>query len=151
MQRETGETANLSILALPNAVYIDQVDGTRAVRMLARIGGAVPAHASAAGKAMLAHAPAESLAGLPLPSLTAHTITTAAALGRELAAIRERGFATDDEEHEAGVGCVAAPILDSRGGPLAALSVSAPIQRIHTSFGPLLAREAKGVSCSLRN
>ena len=74
----------------PNAVYIDQVEGTRAVRMLARIGAAVPAHASAAGKAMLAHEPAgsagELLGGEPLPAFTAHTITTLAALEAELEA-----------------------------------------------------------------
>jgi IclR family acetate operon transcriptional repressor len=149
VQRETGETANLSILAPPNAIYIDQVDGTRAVRMLARIGAAVPAHASAAGKAMLAHSPATSLAAPPLAALTPRTITTPAALERELDAIRARGWALDDEEHETGLGCVAAPILDHRGRAVAALSVSAPIQRVRESFGPLLAREAAAISRAL--
>jgi IclR family acetate operon transcriptional repressor len=154
VQERTGETANLSILALPNAIYIDQVDGDRAVRMLARIGAAVPAHASAAGKAMLAHAPAESVAALPLPALTARTITTLAALERELAAIRARGFAVDDEEHEAGVGCVAAAVLDHAGRAVAALSVSAPIQRIRASdpatLGTLLSAEAEAMSRTMR-
>jgi DNA-binding IclR family transcriptional regulator len=149
VQRETGETANLSILAPPNAVYIDQVDGSRAVRMLARIGAAVPAHASAAGKAMLAHAPAESLAALPLTALTAKTITTLAGLERELEAVRTRGYALDDEEHEPGLGCVAAPILDHRECAVAALSISAPIQRIRASFGPLLAAQAAEISHAL--
>jgi len=154
VQERTGETANLSVLAPPNAIYVDQVDGNRAVRMLARIGAAVPAHASAAGKAMLAHADAETVAGQPLPALTARTITTAAALERELAQIRARGYAVDDEEHEAGVGCVAAPILDHRGKAVAALSVSAPIQRIRASdpaaLGELLSEQAQAISRSLR-
>jgi DNA-binding IclR family transcriptional regulator len=154
VQERTGETANLSVLAPPNAIYVDQVDGDRAVRMLARIGAAVPAHASAAGKAMLAHAPAETVAALPLPGLTARTITTAAALERELAQIRARGYAVDDEEHEAGVGCVAAPILGHRGTAVAALSVSAPIQRIRAgdpaALGGLLSEQAQAISRSLR-
>jgi len=149
VQRETGETANLSVLAPPNAIYIDQVDGTRAVRMLARIGAAVPAHASAAGKAMLAHSPAERLAALPLPALTPRTITTLGALERELEAIRARGYARDDEEHETGVGCVAAPILDHREHAVAALSVSAPIGRIRDGYGPLLAQQAAAISRAL--
>ena len=90
VQAATGESANLSVLAAPSAVYVDQVEGTRAVRMLARIGAAVPAHASAAGKAMLAREPAgsagELLGGDPLPAFTANTITTLEALEAELEA-----------------------------------------------------------------
>lgn len=157
VQAATGESANLSVLAAPSAVYVDQVEGTRAVRMLARIGAAVPAHASAAGKAMLAREPAgsagELLGGDPLPSFTANTITTLEALEAELEGIRARGYAIDDEEHEPGVGCVAAAIVDRRVGALAALSVSAPTQRIAAAgpavLGRLLAKHAEEVSRAL--
>src|SRR5579862_4475927 len=157
VQAATGESANLSVLAAPSAVYVDQVEGTRAVRMLARIGAAVPAHASAAGKAMLAREPAgsarELLGGDPLPALTANTITTLEALEAELEGIRARGYAVDHEEHEHGVGCVAAAIVDDRVGALAALSVSAPTQRIAAAgpaaLGRLLAKHAEEVSRAL--
>ena len=157
IREATGESANLSVLAAPDSVYIDHVDGTRAVRMSARIGATVPAHAGAAGKAMLAftgrEAAAELLGGEPLPALTAHTITTLAALDAELETIRGRGYAIDDEEHELGVGCVAAPILDRHGGAVAALSVSAPTQRIHAAdpavLGQLLADHAAVISRAL--
>jgi IclR family acetate operon transcriptional repressor len=152
VQRETGETANLSVLVAPDSVYIDQVDGNRAMRMLARIGAAVPAHASAAGKAMLAFAPPGSLHE-PLAALTANTITSLAALEGELEDVRVRGYAVDDEEHEPGVGCVAAPVFDHRRGALAALSISAPIQRIHDGgparLGALLAEQAAALSIEL--
>jgi IclR family acetate operon transcriptional repressor len=155
--RQTGESANLSILVAPDAVYVDQVDGTHAVRMIAQLGAAVPAHASAAGKAMLASAPAGALetllGGGPLAALTPATITALAALERELDAVRARGYAIDDEEHEPGVGCVAAAVLGSDGEALAALSVSAPVQRIRSadpgSLGQLLVREAAAVSRGL--
>lgn len=145
VQRETGETANLCILAVPNVIYVDQVDGTRAVRMLARIGAAVPAHASAAGKAMLAHTPPAIVAALALAPLTPRTITDPAVLERELAAIRTRGWALDEEEHETGLGCVAAAIVEG-GRAAGALSVSAPIGRIRPAFGPLLAAQAAEIA-----
>ncbi len=157
IQSATGEAANLSVLAGASAVYIDQVEGTRAVRMLARIGASVPAHASAAGKALLARSPdgaaAERFGDGPLPAYTATTITSRDELAAELERVRSRGWATDDEEHEPGVGCVAAAIVDRHGEPLAALSVSAPIQRIAAAgpetLGRLLAASAAEVSHAL--
>lgn len=153
----TGESANLSVLAPPDAVYVDHVDGTHAVRMSASIGVSVPAHASAAGKAMLARVPdanvAQLVGGEPLRALTERTITTLADLRRELDGVRERGYAIDDEEHEPGVGCVAAPILDPLGGAVAALSVSAPAPRIEAAgrdrLGHLLVRHATRIAREL--
>ena len=157
IREQTGESANLSVLAPPNSVYIDHVDGTRAVRMLAPIGAAVPAHASAAGKAMLAFAPAGTVAvlvgGEPLTALTPATITTLRSLERELRRIRACGYALDDEEHEPGVGCVAAPIFDRHADAVAALSVSAPTQRIRdgdpVALGRLLVGQARAISQAL--
>jgi IclR family acetate operon transcriptional repressor len=158
VQRSTGESANLSVLLTRNTVYIDHVDGIRSVRMLAQIGAAVPAHASAAGKAMLAHLAPQSLreilGGDPLEALTPATITTLDELERQLATIRSRGYALDDEEHEPGVGCVAAPVFDERAAVVAAISVSAPVQRIRSEdpakLGALLAAQAGEISRSVR-
>jgi IclR family acetate operon transcriptional repressor len=133
VREATGETANLSILAPPNSVYVEQVEGVRAVRMLAHIGAAVPAHASAAGKAMLAAASPDDLSQIlgsdPLPALTPHTITSLTGLRQELEQVNRKGFAVDQEEHELGVNCVAAPVFDDHGAA-AAISVSAPSLRI---------------------
>jgi DNA-binding IclR family transcriptional regulator len=60
---------------------------------------------------------------------TSKTITDEAAFGTEIARIRTRGYALDDEENEVGGRCVAAPVLDHRGKPVAAVSISAPVQR----------------------
>jgi IclR family acetate operon transcriptional repressor len=154
IQKITGESANLIVLEPPNAVYVDQVEGSRSVRMFARIGAAVPAHTSASGKAIIAFlAPkllAEILGPEPFPQITPRTITALDVLADELARIRRRGYAIDNEEHEPGVGCVAAPIFNHDGAAVAALSVSAPAPRIYSAdpaeLGELLMNRADAVS-----
>jgi DNA-binding IclR family transcriptional regulator len=61
-----------------------------------------------------------------LPGKTPHSLTTPAALEKELDKVRRHGIAYDDEEAELGLKCVAAPIHDDEGHVIAALSVSAP-------------------------
>jgi IclR family acetate operon transcriptional repressor len=157
IQKVTGESANLSVLEPPNIVYVDQVEGTRSVRMFARLGAAVPAHATAAGKVMLAYmrwaAAADIWGSASLPQLTPRTITSLDVLEKELGRVRRRGYAIDNEEQEPGVGCVAAPIFDHDGAATAALSVSAPTPRIYASdpaeLGELLMTRTKAISDEL--
>ena len=134
IQAQTGETTNLVVLEGRNAVYIESVSGTRSVRLFTEIGHAIPAHTSGSGKALLAwRAPADVealLAGAPLTASTPRTLTTLEALSEDLAQIRRRGYATDNEEHELGVACVATPVFDHAGRPVAAISVSGPTPRI---------------------
>jgi IclR family acetate operon transcriptional repressor len=153
----TGETVNLTVLEPPNIVYVDQVEGSRSVRMFARRGATVLAHATAAGKAMMAYLPPGTVAEIyesePLASLTPRTLTSLNELAKELSEVRRRGYALDHEEQEPGVGCVAAPIFDRPGAVAAALSVTAPISRIQAAdpaeLGELLAGRALAVSNAL--
>ena len=125
IQRATGETANLIVLEGVNAVYVDQVEGSRMIRMFTEVGSGVLAHTTGAGKAILAALPAERVSALygerTLERITSRTLTTLAALEQDIARIRRRGFAIDDEEHEEGVSCVAAAVLAANGEPVAAL------------------------------
>ena len=134
IQGATGETTNLVVLEGRNAVYVDSVSGTRSVRLFTEIGHAIPAHTSGAGKALLAWRPREAVAALlgeaQLAASTPKTLTTLPALEEDFARIRRRGYATDNEEHELGVACVATPVLDHAGLPLAAISISGPTPRI---------------------
>jgi IclR family acetate operon transcriptional repressor len=129
----TGETANLVVLDGLSIVYVDQVESSRAVRMFTTIGRRVPLHASGGGKAIAAFAPPELLAELianGLEPLTPRTLASARALRADLAAVRERGYAIDNEEYEAGVICVAAPIFGPDGEAVAAASISGPAARM---------------------
>jgi DNA-binding IclR family transcriptional regulator len=153
--RVTGESANLSVLEPPHLVYVDQAEGSRSVRMFARRGATVLAHATAAGKAMLAFADGQVVAGAaePFPRLTPRTITTRKELEAELKRIRRRGFAVDEEEQEHGVGCVAAPVFGRHGAAIAAISVSAPMARIRAAdpkeLGELLCDRAAAITAEL--
>lgn len=151
------ETTNLVALEGMSAIYVDQVESRRAVRLFAEPGRRVPVHASGAGKAMLAFQRAAVLDRLyatePWERLTAHTLTTAAALRDELALVRARGYAVDNGEYEDGVSCVGAPVLDATGQACAAISVSAPSARLErrglAELGGLLAGHAREISRGL--
>lgn len=153
----TDETTNLVVLDRFNAIYVDQCESSRAVRMFAEIGRTVPAHASASGKAMLAFSTdgvVERLcARASLEALTSQTLTDPERLRLELARVRARGYAVDNEEFEEGVVCVAAPIFTSGGAVLAAVSVSGPAGRMHrrdlAGLGEAVAESMLSVSAEL--
>jgi len=85
------------------------------------------------------------VAAEPLPARTPNSIVSAQALEAELVRTRGRGYAIDNEENEAGIRCVGAPILDYTAAPIAAISISVPRERMDdescTRLG-LLVREA---------
>jgi DNA-binding IclR family transcriptional regulator len=97
------------------------------------VGEVLPLHATALGKAVLAYLDDEVRSDLvsgQLPKLTGHTLATPAALRRELAATRERGFAVEREEAILGEAGVAAPIFDRRAEPIGAVGVAGPRERL---------------------
>ncbi len=158
VQRATGETANLVVLDGERAVYVDQVQGSRSVRMFTTVGATVLAHTTAAGKAILAFAPPEHIEHLygkrdDLEQLTPRTLTTVDAFLEDLERTKRRGYAIDNEEHEEGVSCIAAPVLGPGGISQAAISISAPTPRIINAetdeLGRLLREHADGASAAL--
>ena len=167
LTESTRETANLVVLDDMQAVYIDTVPSPQVVRLFTSIGNRTPLHATGAGKALLANlatARREALLErLDLRGYTPRTITDRAVLRRALDDVREKGYAIDDEEYDDGVRCVAvavagagAPGREATGGaPLAALSVSAPANRLSrqrcTELAPALRRAAAELADALRD
>ncbi|MBI3972135.1 MAG: IclR family transcriptional regulator [Chloroflexi bacterium] len=129
----TGESANLVILDQGEAVYIEQAPGSRSVRMFTIPGARAPLHCTGAGKVLLAALSQEDRARIVaqrgLASYTCRTIVGEAALERELEAVRQAGYAIDNQEREIGVRCVAAPVHDAAGEVVAAISISGPSER----------------------
>jgi IclR family transcriptional regulator, KDG regulon repressor len=129
----TGETVQLAVLDHLSVLYIRIRESRQAVRMSSSVGARAPAHCTSVGKVLLAHQPPEIVKQViddGLTRYTQNTITTPEALLDELASIRSKGYAIDDEEIEVGLRCVAAPIRDHSGQVTAAISVAAPVQRM---------------------
>jgi len=137
LRAELNETVHLGVLDGADVVYMDKLEPTHPIALGSKIGGRNPAHCTGVGKALLAwtyptdaaiHAWAQEHA--PLARRTPRTIDEPSALAREMTRIRSDGFAKDLEESEAGVRCVAAPVFFGASTPVAAISISAPKERL---------------------
>jgi len=136
-----GETVTLDVLAGDVIVPIEQATASASVVGVNWLGRRTPVHCTASGKVILAFAPdavrRRLLAG-PLERRTPQTITEAAALEAQLAAVRESGIARTFEELETGLDAIAAPVRSADGEVVAALDVSGPTSRLRAPGRPEL-------------
>jgi len=154
---EGGETANLYLEQVGEAICMAQVDCRQIMRAIVRPGGRDKLQCSGAGKAMLGWLPEADLAQVVrdhgLKRFTERTLDTSSRLRRDLELARKRGYAVDDEEHAVGLRCVASSVFDEHGQPGAALSLSGPGARVSESrlieLGHLTARIADEFSAVL--
>ena len=128
---DTIEAASIAVCDGAEIVYVERVQaGLARLGIEVRIGSRAPVYSTAVGQVILAHLPRDRqialLDAVPRRKLTPSTLVSLDALLERLADIRTKGFALSDQENVAGLRVLAAPILDSDGVPLAALSVSAP-------------------------
>ena len=150
LHQATKVTVQLGVLDGTQVLVVEKITGHRAIPMLSQVGGMIPAYCSALGRAILAYSqPAVidvALAG-PLPARTPRTLTSRVAIMRELTSVPGRGWATDREEGNIGVSCVAAPIFGPLGDVAAALSVSGPSQLVRADrIGPAVRMAAAASS-----
>lgn len=126
---ETGEHVNVMIEEHGWGIFLHRIEGKEAVELDTHAGMRVYLHTTALGKAMLSHMSEERVEKIietqGLPEMTDNTLSTREELFEELEAIRDRGYATDDEERIAGMRCVAVPICPG-DRVLGAVSVSGP-------------------------
>lgn len=144
----TGETVNLGLPSGDTVIHVAQVDSTYVLGATNWVEVEVPTHTSALGKVMYAF-DAIALPGGPLERRTPRTVTRRADLDRDLAGVRERGYAVTHEEFEEGLDAVAAPVHWPDGTVHAALGVSGPTLRFaeeHERYGELLVGEATKLS-----
>src|SRR4030088_332856 len=132
LSRRTGLTTQMAVLDHTDIVYIERHDASRGrsePHVVTDIGSRLPAYCTSLGKAMLEFLPddeGDRLYETPgqLVSRTKNTITTLARRKTDLAAIRRRGYAVDQEETTEGIVCVGSPILGPDGRPEAAISLA---------------------------
>ncbi len=145
LARALSANAHLAVLHQGHVLYLGQEEAAPSAVFPSVVGRLVPAHCTALGKVLLASMdPPERrrlLAGLPLERRTPKTITSLRRLEMELAIIGKRGYAVDNEELNAGVICVAAPLRDHAGEVLAAISVSLLKARVTEARLEKIARE----------
>lgn len=134
LTERTQETATLSIVVGGHSrIYVDQVTPEREVIMSVTLGEPYPLHAGASSRALLAFMPDERIEAYirsgPLRSMTASTIIDPETLRKDLAEVREAGWARSTAERKSGAASVAAPVRDHDGHAVAVISVCGPAER----------------------
>ena len=130
LHRETDHTANLAVLDGTVGVFVDKIESKDfGIKLFSEIGKTFPLHCTGLGKALLAFSSDDTLAKLleaPLETITEKTIKDPEAFKRELALIRKRGYALDNEEITRGIMCTAAPVFGFNGELICAISITFP-------------------------
>jgi DNA-binding IclR family transcriptional regulator len=154
LHRLTHQAVNLSVRQGDQIVYIERAYSERSGMQVVRaVGGRAPLHLTSVGKLFLAADDRERVrayaARTGLAGHTKNSITQIAALERELANVRERGIARDEQELEIGVRCIAAGVHDDSGKLVAGLSISAPADRLDPAWAERVASTAREISAAL--
>jgi IclR family acetate operon transcriptional repressor len=146
LRKSTGETINLAVLDGTKVLYIDVLETVHTFRLVTRVGSHLPFHSTSLGKAMVAAIEdsarvEEFLNSVEFERTTPKTITSMARLKKQLAKIRNQGYALDDEEAVTGVRCLGAAVLGPDGAVVGAISISGPVVRVTSDRAPGFSRE----------
>lgn len=143
------ETAHCAVESGDSVTYIDKVESPGSININTQIGTKNYMHCTGVGKCILAHGSAariERILSGNLKTMTYNTITNAERLKEELEKIRERGYATDDEEIEIGLSCIAVPVFSAEGKADIAVSLAGLTQRIQGPNREDMITELKAVA-----
>jgi DNA-binding IclR family transcriptional regulator len=133
----TGETVTLSALVGYQRCYLDQIPSTQEIRITTEVGGFLPLHVGASGKAILAFAPRDVYAHTmrsPLASMTPKTPTDPCVLERRLEAIRRDRIAESFGERISSAGSIAAPLIGVDGLAVGAISLLGLVDRFDAAM-----------------
>ena len=140
----TGQTVHLAVLRGDDVVYLEKLSHDTAAPSPSSVGGRIPAHCTAVGKAMLATRTETELRQLltgPLRARTPLTITDPGRLRMQLARIRAAGVATETGEAAVGLACVGVPIRHGQQ-TIGGVSVAFPASAGSTQLIENLLRES---------
>jgi IclR family transcriptional regulator, KDG regulon repressor len=135
LSRATGESINLGVLDMRDqqVTYIHKYDSIYNLSLTSTLGLRNPVHSTSLGKALLAWRDEteirDRLSALKMEKIAPNTITDRQVFYDQLILIRQQGYAEEIEESEAGVRCMATPVLDHLGKSVAAISLSFPLFR----------------------
>jgi len=130
----SGEVVHLVLRDGNEVIYIDKVESENTIRMYSNIGKKGTLYSTSVGKAIMAYLSDEEIKKIweciEVEALTEYTITDFKGFMKEINGIRKVGYAIDREENELGVKCLGSAILDYSKRPVAAMSISGPVQRM---------------------
>lgn len=154
LRDELKESTSLAVLESEESLFVARQEVQRLVSIGIRVGRRLPLYVSATGRALLIawsdSAILDYVDRAEPKAFTSLTATTPAAILAQVREARRTGIAVSDEEFELGVRSIAAPVYDSRGDLVAAISVSAASARVTMADmirdnGPPLLRAAKAI------
>lgn len=160
LAKETNERAQFIVEEHGQGIYVHREIGQHAIQTDPGVGKQTSLHATAAGKAILAHLPdlrvKDILGDDKLPALTSNTITNSETFHKELEKIRKQGYSLNREENIKGLHAVATPVLDPNNRVIGALSVSGPKKRMRgdrfqTEIPELLMGVANEIEVNLKH
>lgn len=135
LRHSVGEMVHVGVLDGVEVVYLERLESPHLLPLFRQIGYRQPAHATSAGKVMLAALDQPELerrlAGVQLTALTPHTINDVGALRDELALVRRRGWALNIEEGRLGLSSVGAPVRLPGGSVIAAVTIVGSSERLN--------------------
>jgi len=154
LAQRTGESAHLATMRRRQVIVLAQQDSPERVAANSYIGMAEPLHCTALGKALLMQLPVETqratLDGLELRAYTPSTITSAEWLLRHIEKVHGQGFATDEDEYDPQIRCVAVPVEIPGSRDVYALGLSGPVARVTPQRMPLLVEAVREAANELR-
>ncbi len=149
LQLASTETVHLAAPDGDHLVLVERIDTSHRLRAFLALGERIALHASATGVAYLsacADEVVEDYLGGPLAAQTSETMTDPAAVRDAVRAVRDRGYSVNVGGLSSGISSLGAPIVDGRGDPVAAVSVSGPSSRLvperFETLGPMVADAA---------
>lgn len=153
LMEQTGLTVHMAVLENNGAIFVDKIERLGATKLASFVGRRVDAHCTGVGKALLAFLPPgefeQQITARGLAKHNENTIISLNALRRELAKVRELGYALDDEEDELGVRCIGAAILGHEGRPIAAISVAGTTEQIPIDYVRAVAEKVKYAAANI--
>jgi IclR family acetate operon transcriptional repressor len=155
---ETRETVNLALPCTTDVIIVESLESNQALRVSSYAGTRAEYHATACGRALIAwrsDAFRQTIFDLgPLRPKTSRTTTDLTALNALLDRCRAQGWTSEFEENEIGSACVAAPIFDVQGQPMASVSIAGPASRFEAPtmhrLGTLLVQRMTEISAALQ-
>ncbi len=153
LSEKVNQTVYLAIHNSGKIVYVDKVVGKKAILSSSEIGETNFMHLTGLGKALLAGYSQDEVLRIieknPLISKTKFSITSREALEKDLIETRNRGYAIDNRESMELVRCVAAPVFDGKGIPIAAISITTLATHVDDKDLISLAHEVTQVGLSI--